>query len=143
MFMALHFYRIEKLSFGDDHAGIIQPLEGDEKLTDISEQSIFIPIQIETCLGGFKSSKVKLKTLPFSDLMNFQYFIEIVPTEVHTLTGKKVIIYNILTKLAHCYTIFLCSLDVDYLEPDLKNLVGQLTITRPYFLTNDTLKWFS
>ena len=29
--------RIEKLSFGDDHAGIIQPLEGDEKLTDISK----------------------------------------------------------------------------------------------------------
>ena len=90
MFMALHFYRIEKLSFGDDHAGIIQPLEGDEKLTDISEQSISITIQIETCMGGLKSSKVKLKTLPFSDLMNFQYFIEIVPTEVHTLTGKKV-----------------------------------------------------
>jgi len=51
-------HRIEKLSFGDDHAGIIQPLEGDEKLTDIN-------------------------------LMNFQYFIEIVPTEVQTLTGKK------------------------------------------------------
>ena len=29
-------HRIEKLSFGDNHAGIIQPLEGDEKLTDIS-----------------------------------------------------------------------------------------------------------
>lgn len=51
-------HRIEKLSFGDDHAGIIQPLEGDEKLTDIN-------------------------------LMNFQYFIEIVPTEVQTFTGKK------------------------------------------------------
>jgi len=52
-------HRIERLSFGDDHAGIIQPLEGDEKLTDIN-------------------------------LMNFQYFIEIVPTEVRTLTGSKV-----------------------------------------------------
>jgi len=51
-------HRIEKLSFGDDHAGIIQPLEGDEKLTDIN-------------------------------LVNFQYFIEIVPTEVETLTGSK------------------------------------------------------
>jgi len=51
-------HRIERLSFGEDHAGIIQPLEGDEKLTDIN-------------------------------LMNFQYFIEIVPTEVQTLTGKK------------------------------------------------------
>ena len=29
-------HRIEKLSFGDKHAGIIQPLEGDEKITDIS-----------------------------------------------------------------------------------------------------------
>ena len=31
-------HRIEKLSFGDKHAGIIQPLEGDEKITDISER---------------------------------------------------------------------------------------------------------
>ena len=31
-------HRIEKLSFGDKHAGIIQPLEGDEKITDISKQ---------------------------------------------------------------------------------------------------------
>jgi len=51
-------HRIEKLSFGDNHAGIIQPLEGDEKLTDIN-------------------------------LMNFQYFVEVVPTEVSGLTGKK------------------------------------------------------
>eukprot|EP00092_Neocalanus_flemingeri_P004127 GFUD01004440.1.p1 GENE.GFUD01004440.1~~GFUD01004440.1.p1 ORF type:complete len:393 (+),score=99.68 GFUD01004440.1:92-1270(+) len=51
-------HRIEKLTFGDNHAGIIQPLEGDEKLTDIN-------------------------------LMNFQYFVEIVPTEVSGLTGKK------------------------------------------------------
>jgi len=51
-------HRIEKLTFGDNHAGIIQPLEGDEKITDIN-------------------------------LMNFQYFIEIVPTEVSGLTGKK------------------------------------------------------
>jgi len=51
-------HRIEKLTFGDNHAGIIQPLEGDEKTTDIN-------------------------------LMNFQYFIEVVPTEVAGLTGKK------------------------------------------------------
>jgi len=51
-------HRIEKLTFGDNHAGIIQPLEGDEKITDIN-------------------------------LMNFQYFVEIVPTEVSGLTGKK------------------------------------------------------
>ena len=31
-------HRIEKLTFGDNHAGIIQPLEGDEKITDISEK---------------------------------------------------------------------------------------------------------
>jgi hypothetical protein len=29
--------RIEKFSFGDAVAGIIQPLEGDEKITDISK----------------------------------------------------------------------------------------------------------
>lgn len=51
-------HRIEKLSFGDKHAGIIQPLEGDEKTTDIH-------------------------------MMNFQYFIEVVPTEVWGFTGKK------------------------------------------------------
>lgn len=52
-------HRIEKLSFGDSHAGLIQPLEGDEKLTDIN-------------------------------LMNFQYFVEVVPTVVQTMTGSKV-----------------------------------------------------
>jgi len=51
-------HRIEKFTFGDQHAGVIHPLEGDEKLTDIN-------------------------------LMNFQYFVEVVPTEVQTLTGRK------------------------------------------------------
>jgi len=51
-------HRIEKLSFGDSHAGVIQPLEGDEKLTEIN-------------------------------MINFQYFVEIVPTEVQTITGRK------------------------------------------------------
>jgi len=51
-------HRIEKFSYGDSHAGVIQPLEGDEKLTDIN-------------------------------LMNFQYFVEVVPTEIDTMTGKK------------------------------------------------------
>jgi len=51
-------HRIEKLSFGANHAGIVQPLEGDEKLTDIN-------------------------------LVNFQYFIEVVPTEVSALTGRQ------------------------------------------------------
>ena len=30
-------HRIEKFSFGPPVAGVIQPLEGDEKITDISE----------------------------------------------------------------------------------------------------------
>jgi len=51
-------HRIEKFSFGDSHAGVIQPLEGDEKLSDIN-------------------------------LMNFQYFVEVVPTEIDSLTGRK------------------------------------------------------
>jgi len=62
-FMQEHEYnfthRIEKLSFGDSVAGIIQPLEGEEKLTDIN-------------------------------LMNFQYYIEIVPTVIDSYVGKKV-----------------------------------------------------
>jgi len=36
-------HRIERLSFGEDHAGIIQPLEGDEKLTDISRNTDIAP----------------------------------------------------------------------------------------------------
>jgi len=51
-------HRIEKLSFGDPQAGIIMPLEGEEKISDIN-------------------------------LVNFQYFIEIVPTEIWSLTGVK------------------------------------------------------
>jgi len=62
-FMQDHEYnfthRIEKLSFGDYAAGIIQPLEGEEKLTNIN-------------------------------LMNFQYYIEIVPTEIDTYLGRKI-----------------------------------------------------
>ncbi len=30
-------FRIEKFSFGDSVAGIIQPLEGEEKITNISK----------------------------------------------------------------------------------------------------------
>jgi len=61
-FMQEHEYnfthRIEKLSFGDSVAGIIQPLEGEEKISDIN-------------------------------LMNFQYYIEVVPTVVDALIGNK------------------------------------------------------
>lgn len=61
-FMQDHEYnfthRIEKLSFGDSVAGIIQPLEGEEKITDIN-------------------------------MINFQYYIEIVPTVVDTYLGRK------------------------------------------------------
>ena len=32
-------HRIEKLSFGDPHAGIIMPLEGEEKISDISKHT--------------------------------------------------------------------------------------------------------
>jgi hypothetical protein len=38
--------RIEKFSFGDAVAGIIQPLEGDEKITDISKSEITDNLQI-------------------------------------------------------------------------------------------------
>ena len=30
-------HRIEKFSFGDAHTGIVQPLEGDEKITETSK----------------------------------------------------------------------------------------------------------
>lgn len=44
-------HRIEKLSFGDKHAGIIQPLEGDEKITDISERQNIIHSHFDLSLS--------------------------------------------------------------------------------------------
>jgi len=51
-------HRIEKLSFGENHAGIIQPLEGDEKLTDINfvNMQYFIEI-VPTEIMGFTGMK--------------------------------------------------------------------------------------
>lgn len=51
-------HRIDRFSFGDPHGSIIQPLEGDEK-TDAD-------------------SRKQLK---------YQYFIEVVPTDIQTLSG--------------------------------------------------------
>ena len=51
------------------------PLEGEEKITDIS-----------TTVPSFTT---ELLTIHFSDLVNFQYFIEIVPTQIRGLTGVK------------------------------------------------------
>ena len=50
-------HRIDKFSFGDPHGSIIQPLEGDEKFATTASQ------------------------------MKYQYFIEIVPTDIQTLSG--------------------------------------------------------
>lgn len=52
-------HRIEKFTFGDSVAGIIQPLEGEEKITNIN-------------------------------MMTFHYFIDIVPTEVEKVIGKRI-----------------------------------------------------
>jgi len=51
-------HRIEKLSFGENHAGIIQPLEGDEKITDINfvNMQYFIEI-VPTEIMGFTGMK--------------------------------------------------------------------------------------
>ncbi|XP_014296729.1 endoplasmic reticulum-Golgi intermediate compartment protein 2 [Microplitis demolitor] len=47
-------HRINKFSFGEESPGIVQPLDGDEKIAD-------------------------------DNMMLYQYFIEIVPTDIHTL----------------------------------------------------------
>eukprot|EP00093_Oithona_nana_P009997 09997.XXX_278508_277250_1 [CDS] Oithona nana genome sequencing. len=49
-------HRIDRFSFGDPHGSIIQPLEGDEKITENSQ-------------------------------MKYQYFIEVVPTDIQSLSG--------------------------------------------------------
>ncbi|TRY72158.1 hypothetical protein TCAL_00252 [Tigriopus californicus] len=49
-------HRIDKFSFGSPHGGVIQPLEGDEKIAD-------------------------------KNMMNFQYFIQVIPTEVQMVSG--------------------------------------------------------
>ena len=69
-------HRIEKLSFGDNHAGIIQPLEGDEKITDISNDRSL-------------QSRPSHSQTNYLDFVNIQYFIEIVPTEIMGFTGMK------------------------------------------------------
>ena len=70
-------HRIEKLSFGENHAGIIQPLEGDEKITDISIKY----------LSG--SGHLIYNLTDLLDFVNIQYFVEIVPTEIMGFTGLK------------------------------------------------------
>lgn len=49
-------HRIDRFSFGEPHGGIIQPLEGDEKIAK-------------------------------NNMMNYQYFVQIVPTDIHTVAG--------------------------------------------------------
>jgi len=49
-------HRIDKFSFGNPQGGIVQPLEGDEKIAN-------------------------------KNLMNYQYFISVVPTDVQTSAG--------------------------------------------------------
>ena len=52
-------HRIEKLSFGENHAGIIQPLEGDEKITDISKIIFTAPaFTFTNCFGRFRQYAV-------------------------------------------------------------------------------------
>ena len=49
-------HRIDRFSFGDPHGSIIQPLEGDEKVSENNQ-------------------------------IKYQYFIEVVPTDIQTLSG--------------------------------------------------------
>jgi len=50
-------HRIDQFSFGQQsHAGIVQPLQGDEKIAD-------------------------------KNFINYQYFVQVVPTEIHSLLG--------------------------------------------------------
>ena len=39
-------HRIDKFSFGNPHGGIVQPLEGDEKIAEKSKNRIFISFEI-------------------------------------------------------------------------------------------------
>jgi len=113
-------HRIDKLSFGSQYGGIVQPLEGDEKIADKCEKKVlnFISyfifhvkvnsytIRILISWGFFLSGfhclfwpqKLMLIYMKYwtlilniimiiSDFMNYQYFIQIVPTDVQTLSG--------------------------------------------------------
>jgi hypothetical protein len=39
-------HRIDKFSFGNPHGGIVQPLEGDEKIAEKSKNRIFISFEV-------------------------------------------------------------------------------------------------
>ena len=69
-------HRIDRFSFGTTHGGIVQPLEGDEKIAEESKsRRDFI------CKFSF------LKCYFNSDMMNYQYFVQVVPTDVEMVSG--------------------------------------------------------
>ncbi|KAG8234389.1 hypothetical protein J437_LFUL015129 [Ladona fulva] len=66
-------HRIERFSFGDPSPGIIHPLEGDEKITN---EGVYQPMTYDDCA------------------MLYQYFIEVVGTEVSTMRVPRLSTYQ-------------------------------------------------
>lgn len=75
-------HRINQFSFGEYSNGIVNPLEGDEK---IAKESEFDTVDLSLSKGHTKINH----NFCFADMMLYQYFIEIVPTEVETFLKKQ------------------------------------------------------
>lgn len=70
-------HRINKFSFGGPSPGIVHPLEGDEKIAD---NSMYM-----NCKYNFPSMYSLLKKEYILDMILYQYFVEVVPTDIQTL----------------------------------------------------------
>ena len=84
-------HRIDQFGFGKPHAGIVHPLAGDEKIASKSKFINFIVLyETIVCLVFHKHTFSSLITMIYflSDYMNYQYFIQIVPTDIQTLIGS-------------------------------------------------------
>lgn len=90
-------HRINRLNFGEPSPGIIHPLEGDEKMTDNSElktknKSLLVFVVHLFFVQMFSFSFI----LSIADMMLYQYFIEVVPTNVKTfLTTTNTFQYSV------------------------------------------------
>ena len=76
-------HRIDQFGFGKPHAGIVHPLAGDEKIATKSKFFFHVIILLQ-----FFLSRCYICGYYFPDYMNYQYFIQIVPTDIQTLIGS-------------------------------------------------------
>ena len=81
-------HRIDQFGFGKPHAGIVHPLAGDEKIASKSKPCLCMKDTFQiSVLNIMINNKCSLYDTVL-DYMNYQYFIQIVPTDIQTLIGS-------------------------------------------------------